>query len=554
MILFHGRGSLCYSQEQVVGALVCDRELVSRLEVRVLRFPPMRISHIAVVAALVTIFSLAVKPVIDPDFWWHLATGRYMVLHHLIPSHDVFSITAQSHRWITHEWLTELLFIAGWTHGGYRLLMLATALVITAVFLFVYLAARERGAPPLVCGPIILLAALASAHTWGTRPQMLSLLLMGIFTFSLTRMTIRRTAGPSIWLPVLMVLWVNLHGGFIFGLALMGLATAGYTFQEFWNAAASSSLQRSAVSTDVLSETTTRSEPDPDGKPTASAGRGLALVALTGLATLVNPNGIAGALYPLSYLGNNASTRYIAEWVSPDFHKTQYLFFEALVLILLIGGMASGRRMRLADLLVVLPFTYLAFESVRNISLFAVVAAPIAAELVTSLLPEHWRMSRSGPVVQGRSLINMIAAACIAIGIAVPTLGKFSQATQNKAVATAFPVGAVRYIDTHALPQRGFDSYNWGGYLIWNLYPTRHVFVDGRPDMYGDRFMDRYINAYDGAASWRGLFQEQSLCYALVEPSSGIARALDTDTHWVVKYRDVTAVLYVASAKQPGCV
>jgi hypothetical protein len=82
------------------------------------------------------------------------------------------------------------------------------------------------------------------------------------------------------------------------------------------------------------------------------------VVLLTAGATLLNPNGLADALYPFSYLGNNASMRYIAEWVSPDFHQPQYLLFEAMVLLLLVGGLAGNRRARLADILVLLPFTY----------------------------------------------------------------------------------------------------------------------------------------------------------------------------------------------------
>jgi hypothetical protein len=512
----------------------------------------MRLSHIAVVCCLVTIFAVALKPVTDPDFWWHLATGRYMVTHHLIPTHDVFSLTAMSHRWITHEWLTELLFYGGWVLGGTRLLILVTASVITLTFWIVYLAARERGAPPLLSAPLVLLAALASAHTWGTRPQMLSLLLMALFTLALTRMIVRQTAAPPYWLPLVMVLWVNLHGGFIFGLALLALATIGYAVQ--------------AIAHAVQPMT-----PDPDQAPPGSwdqdkpdqarrsprlpvdLARCAAVVVVAGLATLINPNGLTGALYPLSYLGNNASTRYIAEWVSPDFHQVQYLLFEALVLILLIGALAGAKRARLADILVLVPFTYLAFDSVRNISLFSVIAAPIAAELVTALLPRVVRMRRLRIVTRGKALLNLSAAIVISLGVLASSAGKLSGAAQAKAVAALYPVGALRYIQRHGLPLRGFDSYNWGGYLIWNLYPWRHVFVDGRPDMYGDHFMDRYITAYTGNASWRTLFATNSLCYALIEPGSGIAHALSTDRAWVLRYHDSHAVLYQAARQAAAC-
>lgn len=501
------------------------------------RVPPLRLSGVAVLCCLVTIFAVAIKPVTDPDFWWHLATGRYMVAQHTIPTHDVFSLTARSHRWITHEWLTELLFYGGWVLGGFRLLMLGTAVVITTAFYLVYLAARERGAPAILAAPLILLAALASAHTWGARPQMLSLLLTAVYGLALTRMVVRRQAGPPLYLPALMVLWVNLHGGFIFGLALLSIATTGYLLQDLATAVRQAPTDRERA-----------------GAGHADFGRCALVVALTALATLANPNGLAGALYPLSYLGNNASTRYIAEWVSPDFHKVQYQLFEALLLIVVIGALGSPRRARLCDILMLLPFTYLAFQSVRNINLFCVIVTPLAAELAFGMLPASWRARRITRALSPRiALINCGFAAVIAAFVLVGIAGKLQPGAQARAEAEGFPSGAIRYVQAHQLPARGFDSYNWGGYLIWHWAPGRAVFVDGRPDMYGDRFMDSYINAYDGSPSWRTLLAVNHLCYVLVEPGTGIARALAGEHRWRLAYRDARSVLYLIAPSLQGC-
>jgi hypothetical protein len=496
----------------------------------------LRLSGVAVACCLFTIFAIAVKPVTDPDFWWHLATGRYMVGTHVIPHHDVFSLTALNHVWITHEWVTELLFYGGWSLGGTTLLILATACVITITFAIVHLTARERGAPALLSAAIVTLAAISCAHTWGTRPQMLSLLLTALFGLGITRMLTRRLAAPPLWMPLAMVLWVNLHGGFIFGLALISIATAAYLVSE-----------RYALRP--------RSQASIDGHGSRANLRQCSVViALTAAATLINPNGLSGALYPLSYLGNNASTRYIAEWVSPDFHQTQYLLFEALVLALLVGALASPRRARFADIVVLLPFLYLAFESVRNISLFAVLGAPIAAEMITSALPERWQGARAPrPTVRGKVILNWLAVIAIGAGIVVTTTDKLTATAQAKAVAKMYPVEALQYFATHHVSGRGFDSYNWGGYLIWNWYPSRHVYVDGRPDMYGDVFMDRYVRAYRGESLWRSLFSTNELCYALVEPSSGIAGVLRREPGWIQVYHDKVSALFVMVDQRLQC-
>ncbi|MDB5057511.1 MAG: hypothetical protein JWO59_983, partial [Chloroflexi bacterium] len=395
----------------------------------------MRLSGVAVACCLFSIFAIAVKPVTDPDFWWHLATGRYIATHHIIPHHDVFSLTAQDHVWITHEWVTELLFYGGWLLGGTQLLSIITAAVITLSFGIVYLTARERGASPLVSTAIVAIAALASAHTWGTRPQMLSLLLTAVYGLGISRMIVRKYPAPPLWMPLVMVVWVNLHGGFIFGLALLAIATAAYVLQDrLWAVRSPEPFDTGEVEAPRL----------PDVRRCA------VIVGLSACATLVNPNGMSGALYPLSYLGNNASTRYIAEWVSPDFHKTEYLFFEALLLVLLVGALTGPRRARLVDVSIILPFLYLAFESVRNISLFAVLGAPITAEVVTKALPASWqRARRRRPAVRGKTIMNWLAVIILGTGITATTFGKLTDTAQAHATATMYPVGALRYLKTH---------------------------------------------------------------------------------------------------------
>ena len=523
----------------VDGAIVgARRKKGDRVETRARRslVPPLSLGGVAIACTLLVIFSVAAKPVTDPDFWWHLATGKYMVTHHVIPHYDVFSLTARSHRWITHEWLTELLFYGGWLLGGATLLSLLTGAVISLAFWVTYLAARERGAPAVVSAPIIVIAAFACAHTWGARPQMISMLLTALFGLAISRMLVRRQLAPPPWLPIVMIFWVNLHGGFIFGIALLGIAVGGYLIQDW---------VRMSRRTD---------EELPPMMPRINAVRSIVVVVLTALATLLNPNGLAGALYPLSYLGNNASTRYIAEWVSPDFHKPQYLFFEALVLILLVGAMANPRRARLVDVLILLPFLYLSFDSVRNINLLSVLAAPIAAELVTGALPIRRRAPRTARTRDNRRfLINWVCVGIVAAAVVISAAVAVSGPGQAKAVKKDFPVGALRYIQLHGLPARGFDSYNWGGYLIWQWYGQRAVYVDGRPDMYGDAFMNSYVSAYDGNGSWSRLLDVNRLCYVLVEPSSGIAHALSTDHAWQRRYQDAEAVLYLRAGPARGC-
>ena len=345
----------------------------------------LHIRDVAVFGAFMAIFTMALKPVVDNDVFWHLATGRYMWATGQVPHADPFSWTALGRAWIAHEWFTELLLYPLYRYGGYAALMLVFAAIITVAFALAYATARRLGASRPLGIAVTLLAAVASSHTWGVRPQMISMLLMALIAWMLTRATLDPASRRLVRaLPPLMALWANLHGGFIFGLGLIGIFALGQS-----SGAIVATLQRAE-------------------RPALGLWR---ILALSVAACVVNPNWLKGLLYPFSYLGNNASTRYIAEWVSPDFHQLQYQFFEALLLALVVGLVLSSRRpwafgarsggdatlslaRSVTELLLIVAFTHLALDSVRNINLFAVVVAPLIAVYLSSAWRELWAAVR----------------------------------------------------------------------------------------------------------------------------------------------------------------
>lgn len=538
-----------------------------------LRRPHIR--GVAVFGAFMAIFAMALRPVVDPDVFWHLATGRYIWSTGHVPYADPFSWTAQGRAWIAHEWLTETLLYPLYLHGGYAALMLVFAAVITAAFAITYATARLLGASRPIGVGVTLLAAVASSHTWGVRPQMLSLLLLASAAWLLTHVVVtgRRCA---LWLlPPLMALWANLHGGFIFGLALIGIFALGQTVVALFGSARHLHARVGGVSPHSggkelrppLPGTPWETFPLPrTGKGYAALGAGgerffWRVFAACVAACLLNPNGLKGLIYPFTYLGNNASTRYIAEWVSPDFHQFQYQLFEALILALIAGAALSRRRPTLSELLLALAFTHFGLNSVRNINLFSIVVAPLIAVYLSSALLALRRVAttRDGgesvpvirpapPVAPAKAALNLLLAAVIAgavLAVSAPGLG----AGHNVAMqARRFPAGAVTYLNTRQPSGPLFNSYDWGGYLIWRLYPRRRVYVDGRPDMYGDRFMDQFIRTWQAQPGWQATLRRQGVRLVLVEPTSGLGHALAGAPGWRLAYHDTVAVLYERTA------
>nr|MDQ2828795.1 hypothetical protein [Chloroflexota bacterium] len=253
------------------------------------------------------------------------------------------------------------------------------------------------------------------------------------------------------------------------------------------------------------------------------------------------------------------------EWVSPDFHQGQYQFFEALLLALVAGVALSPRRPRLAEVLLALLFTHLALVSVRNINLFSIVVAPFIAVYLSYAWRDLWRHVRSGvgsrksgvgsresrgrvavrPVV---AALNLALAAVLVVAVLVSSAPNLT-AKHNMAIqAGRFPAGTVSYLRTHQLTGPLFNSYDWGGYLIWTLYPRVRVYVDGRPDMYGDHFIDDFVHTWQARPGWQATLRRQGVRLVLVEPSSGLGRALAGAPGWRVVSRDKVSVLYARTS------
>ena len=179
-----------------------------------------------VVILLTGLFTLAARGIADPDFWWHLRTGQYIVQTHSVPHQDIYSFTNYGRPWIAHEWLSEVLIYSLYRLAGWAGLMASFAAVTTASFWLAY----RRCTPdsrPYLAGVATLVAAIATIPFWGVRPQILSLLLTSAFLYLLGRY---RASGNELYLWSLVpltVLWVNLHGGYVLGLTHTDIAWLG---------------------------------------------------------------------------------------------------------------------------------------------------------------------------------------------------------------------------------------------------------------------------------------------------------------------------------------
>ncbi len=468
------------------------------------------------------LFVMTVREISDPDFWWHLRAGQYMVENATIPHTDPFSFTAQGKEWVTHEWLSEVFMYALYRVGGFALLTILFSVIITLAFALTY--ARSDGKPYLA-GFALLLGALATAPTWGVRPQMLTLLFMSTFLFLLDRFVATRENKFLLPLPLLVLVWVNLHSGYAIGLIVIG---------AFWFAAFVEGivfLVRKQSAKNFL-------ETEPSLSPRNTRAL-LIILILSALAVVINPNGARMFLYPFETLTSAAMQRYIQEWFSPDFHQTEWLPFALLLLSLIATTLIARARVPLAHILLLFALGFLALRSARNIPLFALVAIPVLSAQLAAWIPLRASNRATPRLMQFINTTIVVILAMIALVRVANLLVNQTNAEREK-----FPAAAVEWIQQNRPAPNLYNSYGWGGYLIWKLYPEYQVYIDGRADVHGDAFIENFLEIYRAEQGWQTEFAARDVRLVLIEPDAPLAKALANDSLWTHVFSDSQSVIY----------
>jgi hypothetical protein len=488
----------------------------------------------------VAIFAMAARVQVDTDTWWHLASGRWMVEQGQVLKHDPFSHTMPGKPRIQHGWLVQIVLYGLYAALGHTGLVLGVAAVVALTFAFVF---PLGGGSPYLRAFTTLLAAITSAVMWVARPQIVSLLLTAVFAYLLDGYK-RRGRAPLWLLPLLTVLWVNCHGGFITAFILLGGYLVGEGLNRLigWRA---------------------------EGEGTLSARqiRTLFLVTLVCLAAVaLNPQTARMYTYPFRTVGIGVLRDFIQEWRSPDFHGLHLHPFIWMLLLTLAALGLSGRRADLTDLGLVAGFAYLSLLAGRNIALFALLDGPVLARyggpalrrLATAVQvrlggtppqretpPVGSSVSRANAPASTRlALLNWTLLGLVTFAAGVKVSLPLLPAEREKAMAGFLPVEAVRYIQREQPPGPMFNSYNWGGYLIWTLYPDYPVFVDGRTDLYDDPFLRHYLDVALVRDDWRRVLARYGVRFVLVERDSILARFLAADDAWPQRYADDLAFIF----------
>jgi hypothetical protein len=471
-------------------------------------------STVLVVAAVV------IRPVTDVDYWWHVQTGRWILAHRRLPAHDLYTYTAAGHPWTDHEYLTEVLMWLVQSRLGLAGVSVALGLVTVLGFVLLLRTATLKRPAYVVLGLGLILAALAGIPVWGTRPQMVTFSLACLELYWLQRYLAGE--GTAIrWFPLVMVLWANLHGGWVIAFVFLGLAIVSELMR--WGA----DLQR-------------REHLD-------RAWRLGIVWLLSAAAVACTPNGLGLYLYPLRTQLSTAQQRFIGEWQTPNLHEVGLLPFFAMLLLVVVGF--SLRRPRLFDLLLVVTTLGMALYSGRHIALFVAATTPA----LVSSWSDAWgparerlrirRLPAAGPK-------GLTAATAVALTLVAATIGTTiarAEAGEDQDLRQLYPVAAVsRLMADRPACDRIFNDYSWGGYLIERLSsdPRRRIFIFGEADVMGDPLIYRYEDIVQVGPGWLANLDHSGADCVLVPPDAPLAGALAPRRDWRLVHSDPVAVLY----------
>ncbi len=476
---------------------------------------------------LLGIVLFAVNAFHESDSFYHLAAGKLIWQTKSIPRTDVFSLTAAGRPWVAHEWLAEVIFYGVYAAAGYRGIMIFCALLAGCAYFLVFRRATDAGGDWMLNLLLLVLVGTLTLELWIGRPQVFAYLLFALELW-LLELWRRKKFRPALWLlPLVILLWANMHASVILGLAVL-----------FWYAAAAWLKNR---------------RPEIFGRalPGEEAPRILWLSAGAGfLISFLNPNGYHTLLYSFTVQKALAALR-IEEWQPIENYWSGWssLAFSAELLAIAafyIWYFARYREKRdLNSLGMVLGAAVLPFIAIRHVGWWPLIAIPPLAEALSAIAPGLWRKlaGRGGPA--------LLAAGLVFAGLGVWRL------PSNYYDPEAVPVAAADFIQSQNLPGPFYNHYNFGGYLIWRLWPREKVFMDGRSEVFAGQPMADYL-AIARAENWDALVnQKYKLNYFILpyQPAD-LGRSLSPlylkliREGWIFVWWDDTAVIFVRPTAQ----
>lgn len=461
------------------------------------------------------IFISTIHPLSDSDQFYHLKVGQVIWETASVPKHDIFTYTAPGVRWITHEWLAELIFYWSYRIAGYWGPIYLVSVVAAATMWVLYLLAAGRGANREFSSLLLFVLAYLTFDWWLARPQIFAYVSFALLFYLLERF---RAEQRVVYLYAAVItewFWANVNASFILGLAVIG---------AYW----------------IVSLLDRR-----DSSPSQRL-LGLTLVGAAAI-SMVNPNGYAIFLYSF-YIQPVVRALNIAEWHSILMHlgdgHTKILVAAMLagdLFILFWFGLRKASRDALI-LVVVMGVSVMPVLSHRHYAFWALAAiAPLLVGITGGL---HGLLKRANPVMTYTLLVG--------VGGFVLVSGVYSRPSAPLQ-QTPLPIFGADFVERIGLMGPRFNLYDEGGYLIWQSWPREKVFIDGRSEIPAGAPLQDFQEIVKVGPRWDLLVDDKyRINYFFIPPSKTLLPLVAKliSKRWTLVYWDDATLVYVKNTPQ----
>jgi hypothetical protein len=481
----------------------------------------LSLSRLILLIAFISLWAMSMRTPADTDMYWHLRTGQYILQTHTIPSTDPFSSTMFGQPWIDVQWLSQIILYATYAIGGPAALAFLVAALVVLAFVFIW---KQMDGGIFLRAGVLILAATTAAIVWTPRPQMATFVLTAVVSYSLYLYKWKQI--DRLWLlPPLFILWINLHGGYIAGFIVLGAYLVGELLN---NLLAHAGLLKRVDHPEFI-----------DWR----RWRKLLIVTLVSVAALlINPFTTNALLLPFKTVNIGALQNFIEEWAPPDFHQLAQQPMLWLLLLTVCAVAWSSRRLDLTQALLLIIFAYMTFLARRNIGLFALICAPILMQHLQALWAKSPWADRH--LSRGQLTLNWLLLLAVSLAASIAIIYPVLPGVQARVEHDRLPVAAADWIIQHRPAGLMFNSYNWGGYFVWRLWPDYPVFVDGRTDVY-NTFLSEYTQAIFLQPDYATVFDRHHIGFIVIEQNSALATVLAQTDRWQLAYRDEQAAIFI---------
>lgn len=464
--------------------------------------------------------TVTIGPIVDPDIWWHLRTGQWIVSHGALPTTDPFSMYGMDRPWIAYSWLFEVLVYTLYNWVGLLGILLYRLVLSVAVAAGFYrlVAKREPRFTPVIA--LVGLAMFAIAQLLSERPWLFTMLFVTLTLDTVLDYRDGKQTRMYWFLPILYAFWANIHIQFVYGLLILVLACAAPLLEMLVNGGGLNELRA------VLNSKSWRN-----------------IVALTGAcaaATLLNPYHVRLYSVILVYATQHAPYQYIGELKALDF---RHLADWAVLGISGVAAFTIGRKRKIPmfEALLFIASAYFAFRTKRDI--WFVIVAALALFTMKSNTNNRARQFVLTPL-----RVLSVAAAIVVVVLVVARVRGISENYLESVVSKQYPVMAAATVEQRGYAGPLYNDFNWGGYLIWRLRKMP-VAMDGRTNVHGDDRIVRSVETWTGVDDWSSDSELTSAGVIISNERSPLASLLRLDPRFQVVYEDAVSVVFIPQSK-----